>query len=179
VHLLEHLDRGGERLGEDGRFVGDAVGDAVQVGERQRQELGVRALPTDDSQHRPVLAVGGPPRAARLARAAGDVDVADNPLPDPLGIGRRDDLAHELVADDARVGVVAARELDVGPADTGQVDADERLALGRRRFDLADGQDAVLEPQRLHGSLLSTFAVVAQAGGVPALPAGLLWLPYP
>ncbi len=142
VDLLEDLERRSQRLGEHGRLVGDGVRHRVEVGERQRHVLGVGAVASGDAEHRPRFAVGRPRVEARLAGAADGVDLADDAAPDPGRVRRLDDLADELVADDARERVVAADELDVGPADARERDADERLAVclrhGRHRVSTAD-----------------------------------------
>ena len=124
----------------------------MEVGERQRHVLGVGAVASDDAEYRPRLAVGRPRVAARLADAAHGVDLAHHAAPDPCRVRRLDDLADELVADDARERVVAAGELDVGAADARERDADERLAICLRPVDIAHRQLTIFEPQRLHGA---------------------------
>ena len=108
AHLLLHLERGGQRLREDGDLVGHAVGHRVQVRDRQRQELGEGAVAAADAEDGPRRAVRAPARPAGRARAAARVDLADHPAADPFRRGGRPiDLAHELVAGDARERVVA------------------------------------------------------------------------
>ena len=144
VDLLQDLERRGERLGEDRCVVAHAVGHAVQVRERQTQVLGVRAVAVDDSEHGSRLAVGRAPAWQVGARAARGVDLADDTRAEPLGVRRLDDLADELVAEDSRVGVVAARQLEVGAADARERDADERLPGARASGTATSRTDRVL-----------------------------------
>ena len=48
-HLLQHLERGGQRLDEDRRLVGDPVRHVVQVASREHQLVCERAFGADDT----------------------------------------------------------------------------------------------------------------------------------
>ena len=130
VDLLQDLDRGSERLGEHRGVVAHAVGHAVQVREREAQELGVRAVAVDDAEHGSRLAVGRASGSAGGAGAARVVDLADDARAEPVGVRSLHDLADELVAEDSGVGVVAALQLEVGAADARQRDAHKRFTGG-------------------------------------------------
>ena len=145
LHLLLQLEGRGGGLGEDGHVVGHRVRHGVQVLDRQPEVRREGPVPGHDAQHGPLLAVRAPAGPAGRARAAGGVDLAGDTAADPLGrAARRLDRAHELVAGHARVGVVAAHELQVGVAHARDAHAHERLA--RRRH---GGGEVVAHAQRL------------------------------
>src|SRR2546430_3575187 len=149
--LLLDLERGRERLGEHGGVRGHGVGDRVQVFGRQDEVLGERAVPAHDAEHRASRAMRAPAREARTAHAAHGVDLTDHAAADERRWTALDD-ADELVAGDAGVRVVPARELDIGVADSGAQHAYERFARGR----LGDpnvvphAQAAILQPESPH-----------------------------
>ena len=116
AHLLEDLERRGERLGEDGGFVRDRIGDPVQIAHRQGGVLGMHAVAVDDAQHRATLAVRGVSSAAGVALTARRIDLSHHPRTDPRLFRALDHLTHELVAEHAGVGVVAAHKLEIGAA---------------------------------------------------------------
>ena len=151
-NLLEDLDSRSERFDEDGGFVRHGVWDPVQVRDRERRVLGVHPVSSDDSEHGAPLAVGRSAAPTRLALAARSVDVAYYARADPARFGGSHDLADELVAEHAGERVVAAYELEVGPADAREPHADERLVGRVRQRYVADRKPAVLEPECSHGS---------------------------
>jgi hypothetical protein len=64
--------------------------------------------------------MGGPARTTDLAQAAGGVDLAHHPLADQVRVLSLLDHAHELVTQNATVPGVAAYNLQISVADTGQ-----------------------------------------------------------
>lgn len=125
----------------------------MEIPDRQDDVLGERAVAALNTENLPALAVGPSAGEAGMARAAGDVDLAHDPLPHQLGARcRLDHLSHELVAEDARERVVAAGELEVGVADAGLEHADQGIAgswLGIG-YVTANPEGAVLEPEGEH-----------------------------
>ncbi len=89
----------------------------MQVLEGERDVLGMGSVAVHDPEHGAVLAVCGMAPLARGAEAARGVDLAHDSRADPCGVGCRDDLADELVAEHACVGVVASHEFEVCAAD--------------------------------------------------------------
>ena len=85
MHPIEDFQRGGQGLHEHRVGVGDRVGHAVEVGDRQGQVGGQRAVQVEDAQHAAVGAVAGVAPAAGRARPAGDVDLPDHPRPSQAG----------------------------------------------------------------------------------------------
>src|SRR5690348_6028413 len=100
----------------------------------EAEELGERAVPARDAQHRAALAVGASARDARAACAAHGVDLPHDP---PAGESPTAalDHPHELVPRDAGERIVAPGELDVRVANPGFQHSDEGLAR-RRNGDL-------------------------------------------
>ena len=109
----------------------------MQVASGNGNELGKRATPSANPNHRPAdaMLLHSPP--APVALAAADVDLGDDALADPRTIrfGSRFDDADELVAWNAAKAGVSVEELQIGPADAGHSDTDEAFAgLDRRRY---------------------------------------------
>ena len=71
MDLLEDLTGGRQRLDKDRRFVGDPVGNPVEVAHRQAQSLGKSPVPTLDAEDRPLWTVGRPASQTGGAGAAG------------------------------------------------------------------------------------------------------------
>ena len=144
LDLVQHLQRGGQGLGEHGLLVGHRVGHRVQVGRRQREPLGEAAVAPEDAEHR------APGRVARVVGAGarglvdgavvrgalarwGHVDVAHHAASGQAAVQRD---AHELVAGYAGEVHVAPGQGQVGGADPGQAHghgdlAGERPGLGQ------------------------------------------------
>ena len=116
VELRRNLEGRGDRFGEDGDVGRHRVGHGVQIPLRHGDEVRKRAVVVQDAEDGAVGAVAGPACAARLARVAAAVDLADDPA-----AGQRAGLRHadELVAEHALKSHVAAHELQVGLADAG------------------------------------------------------------
>ena len=146
------LERGREDVGEEQHLlVAQLVGDLVDggVGERHPRELGLQAV--DQVAEDPASAAGAEAVAALPAEAAAAArgDAGDEHA--VAGLERRDrvadldDRADGLVAEDRaglHLGHVALEDVQVGAADRGRVDADDRV----RR--LLDGRDPGPRPRR-------------------------------
>lgn len=70
------------------------------------------------------------PALAPVAHATADIDLADNPLPDPVAVTRRCRFhrADELVPRHPGEAGIALEQLQVGAADTGPSDRDPAFA---------------------------------------------------
>ena len=95
------------------------------------------------------------PGAARLARSAREVDLADDPPPTPFLHVRpapRDllDDADEFVAGNAPEVHVATGQLDIGPADSRERHAHESLSLGGNRIVPLNDGDPLIDQHGFH-----------------------------
>mmetsp|Transcript_3337 Transcript_3337/g.10249 ORF Transcript_3337/g.10249 Transcript_3337/m.10249 type:complete len:385 (+) Transcript_3337:215-1369(+) len=121
--LLANSQRRGERLCEGCVLSRHTVGNDVEVAGGQCEVLGVGAVLVQNTQHGAVPAVVPGLDAALGAHAALDhvaarqVDLADHPLPNQLGLALAlRHLAHKLMAEDPRKPHVALHDLKVGVA---------------------------------------------------------------
>ena len=131
------LERGRKDVGEEQHLlVGQLLRDLVdgRVGERHARVLGLE--PVDQVAEDPAAAAGAEAVAGLLAEAAAPArgDARDEHA--VAGLERRDrvadleDRADGLVAEDRPgldLGHVALEDVQVGPADRGRVDADDRV----------------------------------------------------
>lgn len=130
AELLLDFAGGGDGFAKDGLFVGEGSRDGEEVHFREGQPLGEGAGVLDDAEDGAGGTVAAETLGARGAVAAGEVDFADDAAADPRrGIGFLDD-ADELVAGAADETVVAAEEFEIGVADAGEGDADQRMIFG-------------------------------------------------
>ena len=129
-HLIQDFAGGRQRLDEDGALGGERIGQRVQVAFGQGQELAKRPGMVDDAEHGALRAMTAQAAPAPVARAAGQVDFADDAPADPLGRIGFDHFAHELVPGRAGEAVIAALQFEVGIADAAAEQADEREARG-------------------------------------------------
>ena len=112
---------------------------------------------------------------AGVAGAAGGVDLADHAPPHPLpGALRLLHHAHELVAGDAAERVVAAPQLEVGVADTGEAHPHQRFAGCRSRhlFVFQAYGYSVVATSPGGGAL--TYALANRPTGMAITPAGVI-----
>jgi len=133
-HLLQYLEGGGERLGEDGHPVRDGIRDAMEVRLRNDEEVGERPVGLDDPSHPAGGTVAPEPGGAPGAGAAGEIDLADHALAGEGRILGGHHVAHPLVPGGTPEAQVPAGDLQVGAANAGEVDADERLTSPRHRI---------------------------------------------
>ena len=115
------------------RLGGQIVGQHVEVALGQGEEFGERAGMLDDAQHGAVGAMASQTLAAPLALRAGQIDLAHDALADQAGRIGLHHLGDEFVAGRAGEAVVAALKLEIGIADAGGQQAQQRKALGARR----------------------------------------------
>ena len=94
--------------------------------------------------------MSGAPACALLARPARGVDLAHHAGSDPVAVWCLDDLAHELVAQDSREGVVALHELQIGAAYAREQHSDECLIGCARRRHVTQRELPVFKPESLH-----------------------------
>src|SRR5206468_1392926 len=134
-------------------------------GGRDRDQLRERTVRTQDAEHPAPRAMAAEPRAAAPTDAAPEIDLADDPPADQRRIIGREHVPDPLVARRTAETEVAARDLEVGAADAGQVDADERLARARPRVRSVarERQPGSVPAQRPHGDALLSHAAVERA----------------
>ena len=135
LHLIQNFARGRNGLDEDGVLRGNRRGHAMQVADRQRQELAERPRMFDDAENGPRRAVAAEAALAPIAMSAGEIDLADDPFPDPRFVGGLRDFADEFVAGCAGKSVVSALKLQIGGADSGgeQTNSGESFRNTRQR----------------------------------------------
>jgi hypothetical protein len=139
-NLLQNLECSGEGLDKNSGFVGDAIGNHVQVALRQSHVLGKGAVPSNETEDSPAFAVTGESGTAAGALPAADVDLSADPPADESPVRRVHDFADELVAEDSLESLVAMDDLQVSVADAGQAKTDKRFAVGRRYRYLGDAK---------------------------------------
>src|SRR6185503_7661008 len=126
-----------------------------EVSRGKSQQVGVRAVATDDAEHGAPLTMPRVAALAALARAAPGVDLADHARAarQISAAGILHD-AHELVADRAAKARVAARDLEIGVADPRGAHAHERFAVRARLGDFGERETGVVDAKGAHGILL-------------------------
>src|SRR5207244_11552672 len=118
---------------------------------RHGEVLGEGAVSAEDPHHPALRAVPAEPAPAGGATAAGEVDLADDPLDGELG-GAVDDLADELVDGNAGEALYPGQDMQVGGADARQPDPHDRLARAGARLGMGVGaaQRRAVEVERPH-----------------------------
>jgi len=117
-----------QRLDEHRLLVRHSGRDGVEIALGQSEVFGEGAGMTRNSQHRAPRAMPAETPGAPLTFPAGDVDLADHPPADPLRSVSRDHFPDEFVPGTAAKAVVAPLEFEIGIADAGHAQADERVA---------------------------------------------------
>jgi hypothetical protein len=137
VYLFQDFACGGERFGEYGCLIGNAWGHAMQIHDGQGEVFGECAVVAEDSEDPSARAVRRDSTAAIAAwlaeseAGARQIDFADDAAADPVAILRACDacdFAYKFVAERALEIVIAAKDFDVGVADSREADADESPA---------------------------------------------------
>ncbi len=127
------------------------------------------AVPSQDPQDGPLLAMRAPAGATGRAGAARGVDLAHHAASGELGPVRRPLHApHELVPGHAREGVVALHHLQVRVADPREEHPHEGLAGGRdgKRDVVPQAQRLLFQPERAHrGTDVTTKRLGLQSVG--------------
>src|SRR5262249_31820540 len=131
--LLRDLQRRRHRLGEDRLIVIHSVRYSGKVNQRQSEIIGEAPIATTDTQHRTMTAMLAQPMLAHIAAAADTVDRAANPLTGKLCRARIGaaanllNLADELVAQHPMKTHITTGDFQVGGADAGATQLDQRL----------------------------------------------------
>jgi hypothetical protein len=148
--LFLDLERGCHRFDEGGSVGRNLVGHHMQVGRRQREILGERAIPIHDSQHGAPLAVRGTPLSTGAAIAAHRVDLTHHAFAREV-VRSVVYYPNELVAEDSFIWVIATSQLDIGVADTGLEHTHQYLAVWWRWYQnvVPNAKRAVLQPDCL------------------------------
>src|SRR5580692_4624320 len=128
MNLLEDLIRSCQRLDEDRDVVRNRIGNRNQVEVREPQEIRKGAVAPEDSEHGAIRTMARKTGGARRASAASRVDLADDAFPSQRRVLRLDHAAGEFMPRHSAILHVAARDLEVSPADAGERDADHALA---------------------------------------------------
>lgn len=146
--LLQYFTSCRERFDEHSPLIGNGIRNEVQVLQRQGQKLSECAIVRNDAENGPSRAMRFQTTLAKVAnrtiaiRGAADVNFAADPVPQPLLFLFRGDamqvgyFADELMAGNAVKRLVATKDLEIGVANTGQTNANQRPAAPqpRQRF---------------------------------------------
>jgi hypothetical protein len=131
LNLLFDLKRGSQRFHKGRRFIANAVWNAVQVLERQRDVLRKTSIPAGNPEHGSIRAMGGKTASTIITTITNAVDLADNSARHPI-FGTIVDLldgADKLVSQDAGETHVPLGYLQVRITDTGHTHTDQRFSL--------------------------------------------------
>lgn len=128
MYLFQDLAGGGQGLDEDGLLVGQGVGDAMEKASGQREKIGHGAVPSTDAQYGSVGTMSKVAAPTGRASATIAIDLTYHALSHQRGgaVGA-DDFPDELMSQHAAKSLVAAQDLHIGIADTGQPGANEGL----------------------------------------------------
>jgi hypothetical protein len=128
VYLLKDFKRCRNRFGKDGNRIWHTIRHAMQAGDRQAEQFRHRAVAPINAERCAIGAVTFITASADGARTACGVDLANHALADPGGVFARNHDTNKLVPQNATKIHVAARNLDIGVADTDKRGTYERLA---------------------------------------------------
>jgi len=162
VHLLADLKGGRQGFGEDRLFVGNAVGDAAQVGDRGKEIFGEGAVPVEDAENPAAGTVAGVAAVEGGPGLDSPIDVATDPRANEFRRVRRFfHPACEFVPGNPGKAHVALEKLQIRVADAGGENLHKRLARsGRWNGGLGQGYGMVVESRCFHDvSVLSGVAI--------------------
>ncbi len=134
MDLFRNFQGRGQRLGEDGKGVGNICRHRMQIGQRQGDILRQTTGLVPDTQNPASRTMAAQTLPAAIAMTAAEVDFTHHPPPHPIRCGGGDHLADEFMSQNATVISIAPGNVDIGLTDTGQTDADQGLPglrLGR------------------------------------------------
>ena len=101
------------------------------------------------------------PSLAPLAVAAGQINLSDNALADPVRIVRSDHFAHEFVSRRSAKAVIAALEFEIGIADSAAEQPDQSKSVGPPRAMLVAHRDhTIVQTNREH--IVDTLIMLAE-----------------
>jgi threonine synthase len=133
----------------------------MQIALRQRQEFAESAGVFYNPEHGAPGAMPSQPSPAPLACAAGEIDLANDTLADPIRIVRGDDLADELVPGRSAKTVIAALQFEIGVADSATEQPDQSKSVGPPRGTLLAHRDCdVVKTNRNH--IVDTLIMLAE-----------------
>jgi threonine synthase len=141
ANLVEDFAGGRERFHENGLFGGELLRQYVEIPLGQGEKLSEGARMIDDAKDRSVRTVPAELARAPFAFAAVEVDLAHHAAAEQTGIGSRHDLPGKLVAGAAGEAVIAAEKFEVGIADAGRKQPDQRVPFRRARHGRVDYGD--------------------------------------
>src|SRR5262249_37471749 len=150
LDLVEDLERGPQRLGEDGLPVADAVGHGQQILRRQAQIFGERPVAPANAERGPIRAMTRIVPEAKTALSAAHFDFAHDAAAYLRPVGRLFDDADKLVSERAVEAGVAARDLDVRVANSRHRHPHQRLAGAARDGRIGQFQLVVFKAQSSH-----------------------------
>ncbi len=151
MDLLENFVRRRERLDEHRGVVGNRIRNRDQVDVGQPKEFRKGAVAAEDSEHRAIRAMARETGDAHRASAASGVDLAHDAFPADCPVLRFDHAAGEFMPRHSAILHVAARDLEVGPADAGKRDAHDTLARVRDGVGIVAAKfQFAIEDQRMH-----------------------------
>ena len=149
--MLQNFASSGEWFDKDGLLIRDRILDNVEIFERQRQKLCERAMVRHDAKNGPSRAVRLQATFAKIASGAvtvsrtGNVNFPAHSPAQPLVFFRRRNAMHpgyftdEFMARNAAKALIPAKQLDIGVANSGKPNADQRPSApqpGQWFFDL-------------------------------------------
>jgi len=136
--LFQNFASSSEGLYKDGLLIRDRILDSVEILERQRQKLGKRAIVRHDAKNGPSSAVRLQATLAKVAGGAvtvsrtGNVYLAADSVAQPFVLllrGSTVQLSYftdEFMAWNTAKALIALKDLDVGVANSGKPNADQR-----------------------------------------------------
>jgi hypothetical protein len=141
-YLVQDFAGRGDGFGKDGMMGWHGGGDTVEIDVGQCEEFGESARMADDAKNRAIRTVTSEIPGTPFAAPAGEVDFTNDALSDEGTIVRFDDLTHEFMARTTAEAIIAVLQLEVGVADAGGQEADERESFGPARFVRSTDLDA-------------------------------------
>ena len=98
----------------------------------------------DDAEHRAPRTMPPEPACAPIALAAREIDLAGHTLANQPLVVRFQNLTHKLMSGDTTETIVSALEFEVGVAQPGATQSDQRIAFAAARLRTLDDTDTAL-----------------------------------
>jgi hypothetical protein len=134
LDLFQNFKSRRERFRKDGGLIANAVGQQVQVCDRHGDPFGESSVGPEDAHDVAMGTVAAEPARTPIAPAASEIDFT-NHTPAQKFSRSVADLTDELMAGNALETHVASENLQIGGANTGEVNLDQRgpvVTPGRR-----------------------------------------------